>query len=279
MPELPEVENIARGLSEIIPGKKILSVDLRRDDILKQPEGQKLSIDIIVGRKVTKVTRRAKRLIIGLTGGAAMLIQLGMTGRFVISDPDSPLEKHAHLVVNLSGNVQLRYVDHRRFGWIWLYEKLNCDSPDDQMMQAGMGKLGPEPFDIQLDEFCQILKSSRVMKNLLLDQTKIAGLGNIYVDESLFMSGIYPETVAEKLDRKQAAALLKAIKAVLKKSIEAGGTSFSDYRNAYGEMGSFLKMLQVYQRTGQLCRKCKTPIEKITISNRSTHFCPNCQKA
>lgn len=278
MPELPEVENIARGLAEIIPGKKILSVELRRDDILKQPEGQHESLDIIIGCKVGKVTRRAKRLIIGLSSGAALLVQLGMTGRFVITDPESPIEKHAHLILNLSGGVQLRYVDHRRFGCVWLFKKLNCDTSDMEMLQAGMGKLGPEPFDLQLDEFCEILKSNRVIKNLLLDQTRIAGLGNIYADESLFMAGIYPETVAETLDRQQAALLLKSIKAVLNKSIEAGGTSFSDYRNAYGEMGNFLKMLKVYQRTGQPCRKCKTMIEKITVSNRSTHFCPKCQQ-
>ena len=278
MPELPEVENIALGLAEVIPGKTVKNVDLRRADILYSPEGSNISIDIIKGLKVKSVSRRAKRLIISFSGGSALLIQLGMTGRFVITDPKAQLEKHAHLILDLSGNIQLRFIDHRRFGRIWIYPDLDIADPDLQMLAAGMGKLGPEPFDISLNEFKAILKSQRVVKNLLLDQTRIAGLGNIYADESLFAAGIHPETIASDVPEKQAADLLKSIKRILKKAILAGGTSFSDYRNAYGDMGNFVKMLKVYQRTGQKCKKCGSEIKKIVISNRSSHFCPDCQK-
>ena len=277
MPELPEVENIALGLAEVIPGKTIKNINLRRPDILFSPKGSDASIDIIKGKKVVSVTRRAKRLIISFSGGSALLIQLGMTGRFVITDPKTELEKHAHLILDLTGGIQLRYVDHRRFGRVWIYPSLDPASPDGQMLAAGMGKLGPEPFDLTNARFFDILQSQRVIKTLLLDQTRIAGLGNIYVDESLFASGIHPETIAAKISEAQAALLLKNIKKVLKKSIKAGGTSFSDYRNAYGDMGTFVKMLNVYQRTGQPCRKCKTEIQKVVIANRSSHFCPNCQ--
>ncbi len=277
MPELPEVENIAMGLSEVIPGKTVKSVNLRRSDILCVPQGAKESIDVLVGQKVLSVSRRAKRLIISFSRGTALLIQLGMTGRFVITDPKAELEMHAHLVINLSGNIQLRFVDHRRFGRVWLYPRLDISNPDRQMISAGMGKLGPEPFDISSRQFYNILQSQRVIKNLLLDQTRIAGLGNIYADESLFDSGIYPETIASEISEKQADNLLKSIRKILKKAIRAGGTSFSDYRNAYGDMGNFVKMLKVYQRTGLACRTCGTEIKKIVISNRSTHFCPKCQ--
>ena len=288
MPELPEVENIARGLKEMVLGKKIISVNLRREDILNRPAGELVTggavgaeaLAAIAGKKIISVSRRAKRLLIQLSGGAGLLVQLGMTGRFVITDPKAELEKHAHLIIDLSGKMQLRYVDHRRFGRVWYFQQLDCGNPEPQMLAAGMGKLGPEPFDINAKEFHGILaKSDRNIKTLLLDQTKIAGLGNIYVDESLFAAGIHPETQTNQVSETQAALLMKCIKNVLKKSITAGGTSFSDYRNAYGEMGNFLKMLQVYQRTGQPCKTCKTPIKKITINGRSTHFCPVCQPA
>ncbi len=286
MPELPEVENIARGLTEMIPGKKITAVNLRREDILNCPDPDLASgspsgsgaLAEIVGKKIVNVSRRAKRLLIQLTGGSALLIQLGMTGRFVIADPDSELEKHAHLIIELSSKKHLRFVDHRRFGRVWYFRQLDCSSPEAQMLAAGMGKLGPEPFDITGKEFFAMLnKTDRNIKTFLLDQTKIAGLGNIYADESLFAAGIHPDTSTCLLSQQQATLLIKCIKAVLKKSISAGGTSFSDYRNAYGEMGSFLNMLKVYQRTGQPCKKCKSPIQKITITGRSTHFCPQCQ--
>ncbi len=285
MPELPEVENIARGLAEVIPGKKISAISLMRNDIVNCPQNEAVTkseveniLSKIVGQKVSSVSRRAKRLLIGLSSGGAVLIQLGMTGRFVITEPQTPLEKHAHLIITLSSGKQLRFVDHRRFGRVWYFDQLDCNSPDSQMIAAGMGKLGPEPFDIsQSDLFKLLSRSDRNIKTFLLDQTKLAGLGNIYADESLFASGIHPTRTTSEITKQESAKLLKSIKSILKKSISAGGTSFSDYRNAYGDMGNFLNMLKVYQRTGKPCKVCKTAIEKIVITGRSTHFCPKCQ--
>ncbi|MBN2841644.1 MAG: bifunctional DNA-formamidopyrimidine glycosylase/DNA-(apurinic or apyrimidinic site) lyase [Sedimentisphaerales bacterium] len=278
MPELPEVESIARGLAQVIPGTTIRSVKLMRSDIFHQPAGQNTDINSITGKKIATVARRAKRLIIALSDGSALLIQLGMTGRFIITEPETDMEKHAHFTITLSNGKDLRFIDHRRFGRVWLFEQLDHANPDAGMLNAGMGKLGPEPFGLKTADFSAILHSQRHIKAVLLDQTKIAGLGNIYADESLFAAGIHPATIASKITPEKAAALLKEIKAVLKKSIAAGGTSFSDYRDAYGRKGGFLKMLKVYQRTGLPCPSCTTKIDKTTIAGRSTHFCPKCQK-
>ncbi len=277
MPELPEVESIARGLTQVIPGTTIRSARLLRQDIFHQPAGQKSEIDRITGKKIAAVARRAKRLIIALSDGSALLIQLGMTGRFIITQPETELEKHAHFTIHLSNGKDLRFIDHRRFGRVWLFDQLDHTNPDTQMLAAGMGKLGPEPFDLKAAQFAALLASERQIKTLLLDQVKIAGLGNIYADEALFAAGIHPATTAGQISAEKAAALLKEIKAILKQAIAAGGTSFSDYRDAYGRKGGFLDRLKVYQRTGEPCRKCGTKIEKITISGRSSHFCPQCQ--
>ena len=146
------------------------------------------------------------------------------------------------------------------------------------MLAAGMSRIGPEPFEVKLQVFQKMLQSARPIKSLLLDQTRLVGVGNIYADESLHAAGIHPSQHAITLSKSRAGKLLREIVRVLQESIAQGGTTFSDYRDPYGDRGKFRRMLTVYQRDGEPCRRCKTPIERIVLTGRSSHFCPNCQE-
>ena len=283
MPELPEVETIAQGLRDTIIGLSIKRLYVTRPDIIRGPHRRRWrkATASLTGQTITAVTRRGKRLIIITSAPTGIVIQLGMTGKVILTSRNTPMPKHTHLRINLNNNKQLRFVDARRFGRVWLVDNLTqadqAPALDQAMLTAGMGKMGPEPFDITRRQFQQVLTNTRVIKTLLLDQTRIAGLGNIYCDESLFIAGIHPATCANCLATDQADALRRAIRSVLRRSIKLGGTTFSDYRNAYDQMGNFKQRLQVYQRTGQPCSRCGTPIHCIGITGRSSHFCPTCQ--
>jgi formamidopyrimidine-DNA glycosylase len=278
MPELPEVENIAQGLRSEIINLCITDIYINKPAIVKGlfKHNRQLPANELAKSRITDITRRGKRLIINTDKDLSILIQLGMTGKFVITDPNIPYEKHTHFYIKLNNNKELRFVDPRRFGRVWFFENNNGDL-EQAMITAGLSKMGPEPFDFRHQSFHQILASKRLIKTLLLDQTRIAGLGNIYVDESLFAARIHPATICNKIAYEKSAQLLKAIKTVLKHAIAGGGTTFSDFRNAYGDMGSFKKRLCVYDRDGLPCKICQTTINKIVIAGRGTHFCPSCQ--
>lgn len=278
MPELPEVETIARGLQREILGLKITQFTVNQPLILRGPYHNRWrkSLKLLKDSRIESVFRRAKRLIITTNAALALIVQLGMTGKFSIYDDGLKIRKHTHFYIDFANDKKLRFVDPRRFGKLWLIDLPDGDI-EAAMPAAGMTPLGPEPFDLTARTFRPLLDSSRPIKSLLLDQTRIAGLGNIYTDESLYVSRIHPLTPANRIDVAQSAALIKAIKQVLKKSIANGGTTFSDYRNPYGDTGKFLKMLKVYQRGGQPCKRCRTPLEQIRITGRSSHFCPACQ--
>ena len=279
MPELPEVENIAEGLRREIVGLRIRELLVRKPIIVKgsyRRNWRKAAVKLS-GVRVTGVSRRAKRLILFADKDFAILVQLGMTGRFLLSEPEEESKKHVRFSIKFYSNKCLWYMDVRRFGRIWFMEGLTEENMDEEMEQAGLGRLGPESDLIKKKEFKEILSCKRPVKSLLLDQAKIAGLGNIYADESLFMARIYPGTLANKLNSMQANVLRKSIRAVIRKAIAHGGTTFSDYRNVYGDMGGFRRLLKVYRRTGEPCRNCKTAIERIRIGGRSSHFCPKCQ--
>ena len=279
MPELPEVENIAAGLRKEIIGQGIRELVIRNPAIVKgsYQRSWRKAAGQLAGGRITKVSRRAKRLIIYTDKELAILVQLGMTGKFLLYEPEEESQKHVRFSIKFYGDKYLWYLDVRRFGRVWFMEGLTEENMDEVMEQAGLGKLGPESDSIQTKEFQEILSCKRPVKSLLLDQAKIGGLGNIYADESLFMARIYPGTRANKLNSMQANVLRKSIRAVIRKAIAHGGTTFSDFRNVYGGKGGFRKLLKVYQRTGEPCRKCKTAIERIQIGGRSTHFCPKCQ--
>lgn len=278
MPELPEVESIAQGLRREIVGSTITSIVVRKPVIVAGPYRRRwrLAGEILEGRRICSVFRRAKRLVIVADGAFGLIVQLGMTGKFSLAGGNTPLAKHTHFIVNFLADRQLRFIDPRRFGRVWFLDMAGSDV-DAAMLAAGMTRLGPEPSDISLVQFRQILQSQRAVKSLLLDQIRIAGLGNIYADEALFAACIHPERPAASLTGGESAQLRRSVRSVLRRAVEAGGTTFSDFRNAYGEPGQFVKCLRVYQRTGMPCRKCRSLIERIVISGRSSHFCPQCQ--
>jgi formamidopyrimidine-DNA glycosylase len=284
LPELPEVENIAAGLRDAVLGKRLTRIDIRRPAIIKGPHRHRWRrfLTNMAGHPIAHITRRAKRLIITADNSLTLLFQLGMTGKFLVAaQPDRPADgktaKHTQALLTFSDNSHLRFVDTRRFGRLWLFDTLDPDNPDPAMDNAGMGPLGPEALDVSIAPFRQTLRTTRPIKALLLDQTRIAGLGNIYADEALFAAGIHPATPAEQIDEEAARRLRRDIKAVLRRAIRAGGTTLSDYRTPYGDMGRFQRRLRVYRRHGQPCPKCAAPIERIVLVGRGTHFCPTCQ--
>jgi formamidopyrimidine-DNA glycosylase len=281
MPELPEVENIALGLREVIVGRRVARVEVHSPIIMRAPGRRwRQFLDALAGRRVERVTRRAKRLILSQEGDSALVFQLGMTGKLLLPNPQDHLAarpKHTRLIVSFKGGTDLLFVDTRRFGRVWCLPHLDPDHPDAAMEAAGLTHLGPEPLSASPKVFAGILASARPIKSLLLDQTRIAGLGNIYVDESLWAARIHPTRPAGSLTAAEAATLLREIKHVLRRAIRAGGTTFSDFRNAYGDMGRFRTRLRVYQRHGQSCKRCGATLERLVIAGRGTHICPRCQ--
>ena len=281
MPELPEVENIALGLKEAIADKRITRVRIFNSVIIKGPHQRRWRkfLAELTWQRIAFVGRRAKRLIISTDKGLTLLFQLGMTGKFLLRDGSGskPREKHTHLVMDMQDAPAVHFMDTRRFGRVWLLDDLDPAAPDGAMAAAGLGALGPEALDIGLRAFKRMLQVKRPIKTLLLDQSRIAGLGNIYVDESLFGAGIHPLTLCSEISEEKAGRLCREISRVLKQAIRAGGTTFSDYRNAYGDMGQFRRRLRVYGRAGQACRRCAEPIQKTVLAGRGTHFCAQCQ--
>ena len=283
MPELPEVETVVRTLRPLLLGKVICGVRLERPTVL-EPSGMNLS-GHLMDRTVTDIFRRGKRIVITVDDIDRFYVHLGMTGRLTFEHADAEILNHTHLIleikesphsltpllragVSASDRFQVRFRDPRRFGGIWW---LGSDiSPDN--------KLGPEPLTLRTKLLkTQLAKTSRSIKTALLDQTLIAGLGNIYVDESLFVAHIHPLVPANRLSDIQIAALNRAIKSILKKAINHRGSTLRDYRDANGESGGFQLRHKVYDRAGKSCRVCNEKIQRIVLGGRSTHFCPRCQ--
>ncbi|HTL27811.1 MAG TPA: bifunctional DNA-formamidopyrimidine glycosylase/DNA-(apurinic or apyrimidinic site) lyase [Tepidisphaeraceae bacterium] len=268
MPELPEVETVVRTLRPRIIGRKIQRVTLHRDDIV-QPRDIDLR-KLLTNRAITDLSRRGKRIVFTLNNNQRFYIHLGMSGRLTIETDEKPLEKHTHLVIDLTPKdsaSQLRFKDPRRFGGIfWL-------GADD----SG-GTMGPEPLEVRLNVLIEKLaRTKRAIKNVLLDQTVLAGIGNIYADEALFEAGIHPLARADKLNSEQARRLHAAIKKILRRAIKHRGSTLRDYVDAEGGKGAFQNLHRVYDRADLPCRTCKTPISRIVLGGRSTHFCPTCQ--
>ncbi len=265
MPELPEVQTVVTTLLPRLIRQPIVAVKLYRTDIVT-PIDANLPLRLR-NRTFTNVSRRAKRIVLTLDDGNRFYIHLGMSGRLTVVPPTDRLQPHTHLTIDLPTG-QLRFVDPRRFGGVWWMGK----APDDPT-------LGPEPLTLATDEFAiRLKKTRRPIKSALLDQSLIAGLGNIYVDETLFAAGIHPLKPANRLKLDRIERLNAAIKQVLTRAIEAKGSSLRDYVDADGNRGSFQKLHHVYDRADQPCVTCKSPIQRIVLSGRSTHFCRICQK-
>jgi formamidopyrimidine-DNA glycosylase len=266
MPELPEVQTVVSTLRPRLLGRFIQNVQLSRTDICTPPH-----VDLparISGRSIVDLTRRAKRIVFTLDSGDRFYIHLGMTGRLIACPAEAELAKHTHFVAEVGNGLQLRFIDPRRFGGIfWLGQ----DTAD--------ADLGPEPLTLRPAELLRRLsRTKRPIKSALLDQSLIAGLGNIYVDESLFLAGIHPLKPADRLTTGEVARLNRAIKQVLRRAIQAGGSTIRDYVNGDGAAGEFQFRHNVYDREGDPCRRCRKRIERIVLGGRSTHFCPACQK-
>jgi formamidopyrimidine-DNA glycosylase len=283
VPELPEVENIALGLRAALVGRRVERAWVGTPLVVRGPYRRRwrLFMKELAGKRVLRVTRRAKRLILALEGNFALVFQLGMTGKFVLPDPEEgparATPRHTRLILSFRDGREVLFVDTRRFGRVWCLRNLDPDAPDAAMEAAGLTPLGPEPLDLRPGAFAGLLRTGRPIKALLLDQSRIAGLGNIYVDESLWAAGIHPARPAASVTPHEAGTLLRQIKHVLRRAIRAGGTTFSDFRNVYGDMGRFRSRLQVYGRRGEPCPRCGTPIRRLVVAGRGTHVCPRCQ--
>jgi formamidopyrimidine-DNA glycosylase len=263
MPELPEVETVARSLAPLV-GRRILSAEFRCARILRGGDPDIMAARI-QGRKIAGVRRYGKFLVLPLEGGGYLLIHLGMTGRLLLGGPTG---KHTHAILTLDEGVLL-YDDSRQFGCIQFSEEF----------PARVARLGPEPLEIPLADFTASLKRHKTrIKALLLNQRFLRGVGNIYADEALFRAGIHPQAIGARLRGERARKLYEAIKAVLSEAIEAGGSSISDYVDAQGRKGFFQFSHRVYQRTGEPCVNCGTSIRRILVVQRSSHFCPKCQR-
>ena len=272
MPELPEVQTVVTTLAPRVVGRKIVRVVHARPDMITAPAGFDLAA-ALRKRAVTSVSRRGKRIVFRLDDANAFFIHLGMTGRLAVEPSKNPVEVHTHLILELAkegggDRQQLRFRDPRRFGEIrWL-----GPAPGDE-------KMGPEPLTMRRSQLAERLAgTTRAVKNALMDQTVVAGLGNIYVDESLFAAGIHPLTPANNLTPPQIAKLNTSIKQVLRRAIRHRGSTLRDYVDADGVEGGFQRLHRVYDRKAKPCRACATPIDRIVVGGRSTHFCPKCQR-
>jgi formamidopyrimidine-DNA glycosylase len=275
MPELPEVETIARGVDERLRGDRIETTWFSG-----KPEPFKSSPQLMAkelpGRRIEHVHRVGKHIVFDLEDGKAprlqWIVHLGMTGRLLVAGADTPVPPHTHGILHLASGRELRFVDARRFGRMELH-----GLPTKKTTQfTGTGQ---EPLNISRDEFAALFRPRRTsIKAALLNQKLLHGVGNIYADESLFRAGIRPRRMARHLKRVELDRLHTAVQAVLGEAIALGGSSVSDYVDADGAEGFFQLQHRVYMRTGQPCLVCGAPIRRILVAGRGTHYCPHCQR-
>jgi formamidopyrimidine-DNA glycosylase len=269
MPELPEVETIANGLDKRIRGERIESVWVgRKPEPLKSPAAE--IARTLEGARVEQVRRVGKHIVFDLAarndGHSQWIVHLGMTGRMLVAAAESEVPKHTHLVARLASGRELRFVDPRRFGRL-------------EVRAGGFHGPGAEPLTISGEEFARLFhRRTAPIKALLLNQTLLHGVGNIYADESLFRAGIRPRRRANTLTGDELKKLHASLRQVLKEAIAAGGSSVSDYVDADGEEGFFQLQHRVYGREGEPCLRCKKKIKKIVVAGRGTHYCPKCQR-
>ncbi len=270
MPELPEVETVVRGLRRLI-GRRITDVEVRWERAVAAPDVGTF-VRRLRGRRIEEIRRRGKWVVIRLDGGLFLLVHLRMSGRLVVSQSGPTDDRHLRVVLSLDGGSQLLFSDPRKFGRMALVED------PDEVLEG----LGPEPLDegFTVERLRGQLAGRRArLKSLLLDQRVVAGLGNIYTDEVLWRAELHPLRRADRLTDEEVARLHRAIREVLREAIAGRGTTLEDgrYVGADGRPGDFAPRLAVYRRTGQPCPRCGTPIQRIRVGGRGTHFCPQCQ--
>jgi len=274
MPELPEIETVKRTLTPLLPGRRITEVHILKPEVIAYPAPELFAAQI-KDAIVSVVDRRGKYLLIHLESGDTLIAHLRMTGRFVFSPQEYALKPHTHVVFCLDNKNELRFSDVRRFGRLWLIAAKMTDTI------SGIHKLGPEPLGHNCDAayYRQKLSGRRItIKQGLLDQSVVAGLGNIYVDEALFGAGISPRRPTAEITDQEWQALALEIPKVLEKAIENNGTTFRDYLDGAGNAGRNLPHLLAYGRFGQPCLKCGAIMERLVVAGRGTTFCPKCQR-
>jgi formamidopyrimidine-DNA glycosylase len=292
MPELPEVETVARGLNQRVRGDRIVQAWFgKRPQTFKTPRARQAKG--LTGRTILAVHRTGKHIVFELGAEARMangpaqqgdatasqttaadaqwIVHLGMTGRLLVTTADFPLARHTHARLDLASGREVRFQDPRRFG--------RLEFRDLRSGGAAFEAPGAEPLTIGAREFAELFRNRRMpIKAALLNQNLLAGVGNIYADESLFQAGIRPRRRTNRLTAAELERLRLALRQILKHAIRLGGSSVSDYVNANGERGFFQIEHCVYQRTGEPCRRCQTPIRRIELAGRGTHYCPICQR-
>ncbi len=272
MPELPEVETTRRGIEPHISGARVTEVVVRRHD-LRLPVSANLAE--LEGHVIRSVTRRSKYLLLEIDDGSTVLIHLGMSGSLRMTDPGDAWKTHDHVGISVGKGKQLRFHDPRRFGLV-----LRLMEPDPHSHPL-LSQLGPEPLESNftvehLKAFCE--RRSAAIKLVIMDAKIVVGVGNIYASEALFRAGIRPATPAHKISKPRLAKLVAAIREVLSASILEGGTTLRDFINSDGKPGYFKQRLFVYDRKGEPCRVCGTEILQAVLGQRSTYWCPVCQK-
>lgn len=276
MPELPEVETVMRGLMPVMQGHRIRAADIRRSG-LRRPFPARFSARL-TGAKIEAMRRRAKYILMGLDSGESLLVHLGMSGRVTIDETGAlPPQKHDHVVLDMENGVRILFNDPRRFGALDLLDNRHIEN------HRLLASLGPEPlgnrFNASYFGAC-LAKRKTPIKSALLNQKFVAGLGNIYVCEALWRTGIAPQTPSAALTPLQISSLVGHIRDVLQEAIQSGGSSLKDYRQANGELGYFQHRFKAYGRENEPCLKpgCTGKIERITQAGRSSFYCPDCQK-
>jgi len=273
MPELPEVETVCKSLAATIIGKKIKGVEVFWPKIVKLPDVEQFC-QLLIGQTVQQLERRGKFLLFYFDTNV-MVSHLRMEGKYSIVSSDEPYDKHEHIVFHFEDGTDLRYKDVRKFGTMHLF------AIGKEFTEMPLSGLGPEPFAAEYTiAYLQqaLLKSKRMIKSTLLDQTIVTGLGNIYVDETLFRAGVHPERLCTTLSADEIEAIYHESKATLSEAIEAGGSTIRSYINSLGEIGLFQLQLKAYGRAGMSCLTCGTMMSKLKVGGRGTVVCSACQK-
>ncbi|MGC3954100.1 MAG: bifunctional DNA-formamidopyrimidine glycosylase/DNA-(apurinic or apyrimidinic site) lyase [Propionicimonas sp.] len=276
MPELPEVEVVRGGLAEFVPGRTVTTARvLHPRSVRRHLAGPDDFETQLPGRTFSTPRRRGKFLWLPFTDGDALVAHLGMSGQFRVDDPGAELLPHTRIVFGFADGPQLRFVDQRIFGGLWL-------SPGGAELPSDLTHIAPDLLEPDIDLAAltrEVRRHRSAIKRVLLDQTVVSGVGNIYADEALWQARVHPETPADRMSAVRVRRVLEAARDVMAEALAQGGTSFDKlYVNVNGSSGYFSRYLHSYGRTGEPCDRCGTPIKRLVIGGRSSHFCPRCQR-